>query len=178
MDHKNRNFRNLPLSGSFIFCLSVLFLMTSGCAPLRKKFTRKKKDNRGVSEKFIPILDPIDYPEKVTSSEEKYKHHYSLWKVWNKDLLQNIALDSSEKRQKYLLNQTIEQLEEMKVLLADEKLAELDKLIDGLRKVQLIYEKPSAMRSKFSVRKKIELNAKAVRNGFSPRLQLPYRDQM
>jgi len=178
MNHVKCNFRNIARNCSFIFCLSALLLIMSGCAPLRKKFTRKKKNKNQEAGKFIPVLDPIDYQEKVITFEEKYKYHYSLWKVWNKDLLQNIALNSSAKRQNYLLNQIIEQLDEMKILLADQKQSELDELINDLRKVKQIYEKPSVMRSKFSTRTKIERNAKSVRNKFSPKLDLPYGDQM
>jgi len=114
--------RRFTLNTSFICSLCVVFLAISGCTPLRKKFTRKKKDKQA-NQKFIPVLDPIDYPEKVYSAAEKYKYHYSLWKVWNKDLLQVLERNGSEKRQKYLLDQAIVQLKEMQNSLSDEKKA-------------------------------------------------------
>lgn len=171
MHNKKYYLRRLVLNTSFICGLCVVFSVLSGCAPLRKKFTRKKKEDRQVDQKFIPVLDPIDYPEKIYSAEENYKHHYSLWKVWNKDFLQVLERDGSEKRQKYLLDQAIERLEEMQNLLSDEKKAGLAELVDELKNVRQDYNKSSSMRSKFSMRSKVERNAKKIRNQFSPKLQ-------
>ena len=100
---------------------------------MRKKFTRKKKDKEE-SEKFIPVLEPVDYPQKTYSSQERYKQHYSLWQVWNRDLIQAIQKEDSDKRQKYLLGQMIERLEAMKEVLADEKQKELVVMINDLKK--------------------------------------------
>jgi len=171
--YKSQHFLSVS---TFICCLCVLALTVSGCTPLRRKFTRKKKKDRELSQKFIPILEPVDYPKKVYSSRERYKHHYSLWRVWDRDLLQTIERHGSDKRQKYLLGQVIEQLEEMRKLLADEKQVELTGLIDNFQDVRQVYEKPVAMRNKFSIRKKIELNAKKIRNGFAPDPSLSYRE--
>ena len=170
MHNQKYGLRRIMLSASFLCCLSVLFLTSSGCTPLRKKFIRQKKKDQTTDPRFIPVLDPIDYPEKIYSAEEKYKHHYSLWKVWNKDLLQVLERDGSGKRQKYLLSQSIEQLEEMRNLINNEKQAEFIELVDQLKNVRQDYEKPSSMRNKFSIRSKIERNAKTIRNSYSPKL--------
>ena len=173
MDNKKYGLQRIMLSTSFICFLCMVFLTLSGCAPLRKKFTRQKKKDRQADPRFIPVLDPIDYPEKIYSAEEKYKYHYSLWKVWDKDFLQVLERDGSGKRQKYLLSQSIEQLEEMQILLNDAKQAELKGLIGKLEIVRQNYDKPSSMRNKFSIRSKVERNAKKIRNGFSPKLLFP-----
>ena len=168
MDHKRHNSERVFPGLVCICCFCVLVLTLSSCTPLRRKFTRKKKKDRSESQKFIPVLEPIDYPEKVYSSLERYKQHYSLWKVWDRDLLQTIESDGSDKRQKYLLGQAIEQLEGMKELLADEKKTGFVLLIDGLREVRGVYKKSASMRNKFSIRKKIERNSRKIRNGFAP----------
>ena len=168
IDYKKHHFqwrRSIPIA---LCCLCILTLVINGCTPLRKKFTRKKKKNGEASQKFIPVLEPIDYAEKIYSPLEKYKHHYSLWKVWDKDLLQTIDRDGSDKRQKYLLVQTIEQLEEMKKILSEEKKTEFTILIDDLREVQEVYKKQAMMRNTFSIKKKIERNASKIRNQFAP----------
>jgi len=90
--------------------------------------------------------------------------------VWDKDFLQVLERDGSDKRQKFLLSQSIEQLGEMKVLLDDAKQAELQGLIDNLEIVRQDYNKPSSMRNKFSIRSKVNRNAKKIRNEFSPKL--------
>jgi hypothetical protein len=176
MDRKKYNLQSLTGSLCFICLFCVLFFVVSGCAPLRKKFTRKKKEDSQTDQKFIPVLDPIDYPEKIYSAEQHYKHHYSLWQVWNKDLLQTLESDGSDKRQEYLLEQAIGQLEEMQKWLADAKQAELSELINELREVQQEYARPSSIRNQFSTRKKIERVAQKVRAGFSTKNVLPYRE--
>jgi hypothetical protein len=88
--------------------------------------------------------------------------------VWDRDLLQAIERGGSDKRQKYLLEQAVMQLEEMKKLLIEGKKAEFSVLIDDLRDVQEVYEKSEAMRSQFSIRMKIERHASKIRNGFAP----------
>jgi len=173
MDNKKYSLQRIISSTSFICCLCAVFMIISGCAPLRKKFTRQKKKDRQTDPRFIPVLDPVEYPEKIYSTEEKYKYHYSLWKVWEKDFLQVLERNGSGKRQKFLLSQSIEQLEEMQVLLNDVKQAELKGLIDKLKIVRQDYDKPSSMRNKFSIRSKVGRNAKKIRNGFSPKVLFP-----
>ena len=168
MDNKKLPFKQYFSFFVAICCLCVLTLAVNGCTPLRKKFTRKKKDDKEGSQKFIPVLEPVDYQEKVYSPLERYKQHYSLWKVWDRDLLQTIDQDGSDKRQKYLFAQAIEHLEEMKKVMNEEKKIEFVVLIDELREVQEAYEKPSSMRNTFSIKKKIERNASKIRNQFGP----------
>lgn len=156
-------------------CLCLLVFAAAGCAPLRKKFIRKKKRDAQQNQSFIPVLEPLDYPQKVYSPEERYRHHYSLWKVWDSDLLQAMGRGDSDKRQKYLLGRTIEQLEEMRTWLTGEKGEELAALVDDLRAVQRDYEKPASVRNEFSIRRKIERHAKKIRTGFAPGRSLPYR---
>ncbi len=168
MDHKRHAINRIFPGLAYICCLCVVALTLSSCTTLRRKFTRKKKKDRDASQKFIPVLEPVDYAEKTHSSLEKYKHHYSLWRVWDRDILYVIENDGSDKRQKYLLGQAVEQLEGMKVLLVDAKRAEFTVRIDTLRDVEKVYEKPASMRNKFSIKKKIERNSRKIRNGFSP----------
>jgi len=170
MDNKKFGMQRVANSTYFICFLCAIFLILSGCAPLRKKFTRQKKKDKQLDPRFIPVLDPIEYPEKIYSVEEKYKYHYSLWKVWNKDFLQVLERNGSGKRQKYLLDQSIEQLEEMNILLNDAKQAELKGLIDERGIVLQEYDKQSAMRNKFSIRSKVQRNGRKIRNGFSPKV--------
>ncbi|HQP10529.1 MAG TPA: hypothetical protein PKV41_04025 [Candidatus Omnitrophota bacterium] len=164
MDNTRYHFRKGFLVFTCCLCLAALFL--EGCTPLRKKFTREKKDDGTQSQKDLPILEPVDYPEKTVLPLEKYKYHYSLWKIWDRDLLQAVDRDGSEKRQKYLLEQAVAQLEEMKKILIDEKQAEFSVLVDDLRGVQEMVEKPSP--NVFSIKMRIERNASKIRNGFAP----------
>lgn len=174
MNNKECDFRSMVKGTNFIFCLIVLVLLASSCTPLRKKFTREKKVDKENDPRFIPVLDPIDYPVKVTLSEDQYKQHYSLWKVWDKDLLQNIEMDSSEKRQKYLLSQSIAHLDEMAALLSGTQQVGLVAVTKDYRAILLEYEKPISSRNKNALKRMIVRSGKEVRTKYTPRLLESY----
>ena len=159
--------RTFPLLvWTVFFC--VLTFSLGGCSTLRRKFVRKKKEDKAVSQKFVPVLEPIDYPDNVYSPLDKYQKYYSLWRVWERDLLQAVKAKESDKRQKYLLVQTIEQLEGMAGLLTEAKKVEFLPVVEDLREVGDVYDKPAFMRNTFSIQKKIERNSRKVRNDFAP----------
>ena len=80
--------------------LGSFILSSIGCEPLRKKFVRQKKKDEN-AQQFIPVLDPIDYPAAVYSAEEGYRKHYSLWRVWHKELMVSLDEQGIDRRQKY-----------------------------------------------------------------------------
>lgn len=51
------------LNGVIVLALVMTVPLMSGCEPLRKKFTRKKKETQAKAE--MPVFEPIDYPAKV-----------------------------------------------------------------------------------------------------------------
>jgi hypothetical protein len=174
MDHAKYKIRGLTVTNRNIICfLCIVALLLSGCQPLRKKFTRKKKKEREESEKFIPILEPIDYPPRVYTLEQDYKKHYSLWKIWDTDLVQSIENNDSDKRQKYLLSKALGELEEMEALLGEGKQAGFGTILEQLREVQKEYEKPAVMRNKITIKKQLALRAKEIRNQYSPKHVFP-----
>ena len=160
-----------------ISCFALAFSSLS-CEPLRKKFVRKKK-TENKSEKFIPVLDPIDYPPVEHSALERYKQHYSLWKVWYRDLITVIDEQGSDKRQKYLFDQMIAQMEEMNKWIVPAKKDELSGLIDDLKKTENAFAEPALMRNRFIFKSKIESNAKKIQDGFKPQLlEESFKNQM
>ena len=70
MNHFYGNKRN----HFWVVCMGLVLvsLLCGGCEPLRKKFIRQKKQDKEISG-TIPILEPIDYPEKIHSSAEDYQ---------------------------------------------------------------------------------------------------------
>src|SRR3989338_2477083 len=156
-----------------IWVLCVLSFLMSGCQPLRKKFTRKKKEEKEAGGKFIPVLEPIDYPVKAYSLEQDYKQHFSLWKVWERDLMQSIENDDSDKRQKYLLGKSLEELEAMNALMGEARQAGFSAVLGQVRQIQKEYDKPAAMRSKFSVKKQLNASSKEIRHHYSPKQLFP-----
>ena len=153
---------------NMICVLCVLSFVLSGCQPLRRKFTRKKKEEKEAAGKFIPVLEPIDYPAKAYSLEGDYRQHFSLWKVWERDLMQSIEDDDSDKRQKYLLGKTLEELAAMHSLMGEARQAQFSAVLERVRQIQKEYDKPAAMRSKFSVKKQLSSSSKEIRNHYSP----------
>ena len=51
-------------------------LALEGCSTLRKKFVRQKKKED--KQEFVPVLDPVDYPDVVKTAGGIYEHHYML----------------------------------------------------------------------------------------------------
>ena len=157
----------------------VLIFSSLSCEPLRKKFIRKKKSVENTSEKFIPVLDPIDYPPVEHSAWERYKLHYSLWRVWYRDLMTTIDEQGSDKRQRYLMDQMIVQMEEMDKWIVASKKSELSALISDLRKTEGALDDPAPMRNRSIFKSKIEQNAKKLQDGFKPQeLEELFKDQM
>ncbi len=164
----NANYRNYLSALSVVAALCVLTVSVGGCASLQRKFTRKKKEK--TSEAFIPVLDPIDYPPPSVSPQERYQYHYSLWKVWQRDLVKNIDNKESDKNQKYLLGQIIIQLEEMKKWVTEAKQKELSEAIGEWNAILAMYERPVALRSTMSLKRKVEASAKKIRNQLNPEM--------
>ncbi|HLF17325.1 MAG TPA: hypothetical protein VI749_00315 [Candidatus Omnitrophota bacterium] len=138
--HKRHQRLLVPIS-----CLLVVSLVFCGCEPLRKKFTRKKKELK--KEEFIPVLDPIDYPPSLISAREKYEYHYSMWQVWNKDLRQHLSENAMDKRKKYILSQIIQQLQDMKRWIPQEYAAKVDQMLADGEVVSKELDKPEVMRN-------------------------------
>ena len=148
---------------SFLVLLLVVNFTLTGCEPLRKKFTRQKKMEKESTE--VPILEPIEYPDKIHSVEQLYREHYSLYQVWVKDLLIGIKGEESVKRKIYNLDQVLSQLKIMQQLVSDEKRKELAQLSEGLENTKNNLKEGRAFDSR-SLELNIERIDRRVREGF------------
>ncbi len=151
--------------GGLICAFLLVTLGSSGCQPLRKKFIRQKKKGQQDSE-ITPILEPIEYPEKVHSPEDLYKEHYSFWQVWYGDLLAAIDDQESQKRQVYNLDKAIAHLEEMKRLLLPQQQRNLKMFIESLKELKGRLRQPSVLGSPTSVRLELESIGKKIRQEY------------
>ena len=150
----------------FISCVLILAVSSGGCEPLRKKFRREKKKDKIVQE--IPVLEPVDYPAETHTPQELYKQHYSLFQVWFKELIEAVSdQDISRKRQLYLLNQTILQLQEINNLMTEEKQENFSKKLDKLNRVKKDLEAPVSTRSMSSLVRELESLEKDLRDEYS-----------
>ena len=145
-------------------CLCAGIFLTTGCEPLRKKFVRKKK--KETETKFVPVLEPIDYPTQKYSAERMYGYHYSMSLVWARDLEQAIEEKNSGKRQEYILDQLIVQMGEMMVLLSQDKAQELKILMDCANKIKNEYKNPPALRNTTRVRSQLKTISRSLHREF------------
>ncbi|MDP8266006.1 MAG: hypothetical protein P9M07_03570 [Candidatus Aceula meridiana] len=152
-------------------CVLGLFFVsvfTTGCEPLRKKFTRKKSSDR-VEVVDEPILDPIDYPDRVYDSVADYKYRFSLFHVWKKEFISSIDDNATPKRMQYLLGSAIVQAEEMSKLLKAEKRVALEKDIVGLKAIQKKIEGPEQFYNAADIKRKTNSLSQKIRSDYNPR---------
>lgn len=158
--NKQENFRRFVGMMAGIF---LLVTVTCSCETLRKKFKRQKKKEE-VTE-VQPVLDPIDYPAVVESPEKKYKYHYSLWQVWERDLLRMIEeQENNDKKAAATINAMIVQLEEMQKMVNDERKPLHSSAIGKLKNLQEDFAMPVMMRNRSILQGKLLTIEKEVRH--------------
>jgi hypothetical protein len=126
----------------------VMFALVSmtGCASLRKKFTRVNK-NKDVKEDFIPVLQPIEYKKVEESPKQVYAQHYNMVKLYFKDLWEVIGKpDSSVKREKYMFTEILSHFDVMIALLMADKQAQAQLLRGRFTKLLAAYDTPDGLR--------------------------------
>ncbi len=163
----NRSFLCVPVSKRVCWGLVLIVLGTAtlGCEPLRKKFVRKKKKER--IREVIPVLEPVEYPRQEYSADSLYRQHYSLWKVWFKDLMVAMAEGDSDKRIRHILGELTLQLRHLQPLVDESKRLALDALMEELGKIGQAYEKPAALRNDLILRNKARALDRTFREGFA-----------
>ena len=152
----------------FIGCCLIMVFGTQGCAPLRKKFIRQKKKDK--KEKFIPVLDPIDYPPPRTSNAQQYNYHYSMWQVWSRDLIQLLEGDGAEKRKQYLMTQVLQQLDELSQWIPARHSDLLKGVVEEYEQIQKDLNKPESMIDKHMLIRELERCASKIRNNLKPKM--------
>lgn len=144
--------------------LVILVSGLSGCEPLRKKFTRKKKETK--QQEFIPVLQPVDYPDQYESPAEEYQYHYSLAKVWHKDVMTALDEDASDKRLMYILAQMIVHMEAMQQLLTGAMEEEMRGWVETAKSVVEQLQVPAPVRKQFQIETDLKVIGKAIREKF------------
>ncbi len=158
---------NRILQRGMVFLLVGAVTMTSGCEPLRKKFIRKKKDDTSENQ-TAAILDPVDYPANVKSVGQVYSQHYSLWKVWLRDLEDIVADNASEKRVSHTLAQMREHLVAMQQLLKDVSREKIEIYVTEVDNLSREFEKSAPFRNKIALTSRIHNLGRKVKKFFAP----------
>ncbi len=148
-------------------------LALSGCASLKKKFIRKKKTDK--KESFVPVLDPVDYPASRVTAAQRCAYHYSLWRVWTRDLEQALDQQAPKKTQRYLFEKILEQVEEMKGCLPEERRPGLEEYAAKVRAVESLLAKPAAFRDAARMKRTMQRIDKAFRREFRQEMKADAR---
>lgn len=164
----NKSMQKYRFNLFVIVGVAVSMLALTGCQPLKKKFTRKKSTEQ--KDKFVPVLDPIDYGELTHTADHYYSQSYNLWKVWQKDFIYNLEKNSNEKNLKFLLNKIIVELTKMRDLLVESSQEDLSKIIESYQNTVKTLERPVVMRDNAAIIRRVESYGKKVRLNYSPRL--------
>ena len=154
----------LPIAAIVIFFL-IMTVALSSCEPLRKKFTRTKKQTEENLE--IPVLEPIEYPKKVHTPQGDYKRYYQLWKVWSQDLLTSLSEGEGSKRELYLLNQAVTNLNAMQQFLPSAKQNILNDSLMRLKRIQEDIEAAVPTRNTSSLVIELQSIEKNIRDHYS-----------
>lgn len=143
-----------------IILVVLIGLEVTGCGPLKKKFTRKKK-------KEIP--PPVYYELEKYSREPNivlYKRHYIYWKTWQEELINKIG-DKYKKDIRYA-DGIISNLQDMRRLLVKEKGDELAVFIDEMKKIKtMLNDRSLRGANKIRIKNTLEKRYRKIKREFS-----------
>ena len=92
--------------------IAVFAIGSTGCASLKKKFTRKKKEEKKPAYYQVRKYD-------IKPSMELYEKHYIYWINWQRDLIQSLGRNA--KRDRLNAQQAVGNLRDMQKILDDEQ---------------------------------------------------------
>ena len=144
-----------------VVCALICGITLSGCSPaMRKKFVREKEKTE--DESFVPVLDPVDYPNTLETVKTRYEYFYALLKVWQKDALTVLEDGPSDKQMTYILMQIRLELEELQKILTGESGQKAQNGLERVDHILAYYDKPEAFRSRDIIRRDIKNLGDAV----------------
>lgn len=118
-------------------CYSLLCTLL-GCEAFVRKFTRKSKKSKTQQE---IVMRPQEYSFSDISTEERYRQYFLFWKSWQEELITALSPSGSHKKQISCLKEAIRNLEQVWVLLSEQKQEELDVYLDKLRHLEAEIDK-------------------------------------
>jgi hypothetical protein len=143
--------------------LTVLLLIgMSGCASVEKKFIRKKKVPAHIPA--VVYIEQGPYQKKY-SSEYYYKSHFTYWKSWQEELVNNLG--ANQKKVSRCAEEAWNHLTEMNKYLVPAKQAELAPNLESLGQIAAKISGGNYSRSeKGDLRAELEKIQRIVSNNF------------
>ena len=145
-----------------MFMLLLLALQGAGCGSLTKKFIRQKPKPEHTAA--VVYIEKGPYQKKF-SNEYYYKMHYTLWKTWQDEILDNLG--GNAKKLQRSGEEAYSNLDQMGRYLNPEKQEKLKGLADELKRIVDKLESSEFSRSdEGSVRSDLERVKRLVANDF------------
>lgn len=139
-----------------IVCALMVGSLLAGCSPaMRKKFVRQK-NKTDESTEFIPVLEPIDYPNQLETGKTRYDYFYALLKVWHKDALMLINDDHTDKQIRYTITQMKLQLDELNKIFEGQAKQKVSESIKSVDSILAYYDMPVSFRNRDIIRKQLQ----------------------
>src|SRR3989338_7017714 len=144
------------------FFILTLAMDLAGCATVQRKFTRKKKEPKHIAAAVY--LEEGPYQKKY-SNDYYYKIHFTLWKTWQDELLDQLGGNS--KKVARCAQEAYGHLVELNRYLIPEKQAELKPYLDSMTKLSSRLEDGTITQSEEGgVRVELEKIKRVVSNNF------------
>lgn len=141
--------------------LTAFVFSAAGCAQLKDKFVRKRKEEEPES-RFYAVRKYDVHP-----SMELYTKRYIFWKSWHRELLA-VLTDDNQKKTVMAAEQATSNLMDMHGMLVDEKAEKLQAIIDEMTEVENQIKKERVTGgNEVRIRKKLEFLGKEVKRDFS-----------
>jgi len=142
-----------------ILLACFILLNITGCEPLKRKFTRKKKE----TIKMPRIYQVQKYVKKP--SPELYQKHYAYWASWQSELEK--VLGQSHKKDMLCIEQIVSNLQDMQNVLIPEKAVELKKHVDRIITVKdVICRESLSQFNKDSIMSTLAMEGRFIRREF------------
>ena len=145
-----------------VFLAVLLVTELTGCATVQRKFTRKKKEPKHIAAAVY--LEEGPYQKKY-SNDYYYKTHFTLWKTWQDELLNQLGGNS--KKVARCAQEAYGNLVEINRYLIPEKQAELKPYLDSMTKISQQLEDGTISQSEEGgVKVELEKIKRVVSNNF------------
>ena len=112
----------------FLILFSLVYF--SGCETMQRKFTPKKKTPEHTASAIF--FEEGAYQKKF-SNDYYYKTHYTLWRTWHDELLENLG--GNDKKIQRSAQESIGNLQQMQQYLKPDKYEQLEAVINDLSEV-------------------------------------------
>ena len=117
-------------SRAFYLAALVSLALLTGCETVQRKFTPKRKEPKHVATSIY--FQEGEYQKKF-SNDYYYKTHYTLWRTWHDELMDNLG--SNGKKVDRAAQEAVGHLQQMQQYLKPEPHAQLEVLINDLAEV-------------------------------------------